>query len=212
MLSIVLSRRDFRDYDQIVSLYTKEKGKLSLLVKGVKKIVSKNSSYLEPFSIVNVTIEKGKEVDYLTRVQSENYLRNIREDLQKSLVAYYLVTLVDKLFSEGEVDNRFFIFLQNFLEYLDSFGELDDQKTILFLDVFVVNLLSFLGFKLSSSEDILNSDFFSAIQVFESCDWQEIFSLNFDVYLAKKIHKLVYNSLTNFTERKAVDWALTCVV
>lgn len=212
MIAIVLSRRDFREFDQIVSLYTKEKGKLNLLVKGVKKIVSKNSSYLEPFSIVNITVEKGKEVDYLTRVQSENYLRNIRENLQKSLVAYYLVSLVDKLFSEAEVDNNFFIFLQNFLEYLDSVDELDDKKTILFLDVFVVNLLSFLGFKLSSDESIANSEFWSIIQVFETGDWREILSLNFDVYLAKRIHKLVYNSLTNFTERKTVDWALTCVV
>ena len=70
MLSIVLSRKDFREHDQIVSLYVKEKGKLSLIVRGVKKIVSKNSAHLEPFSFVNITIEKGKEADYLTRVQS----------------------------------------------------------------------------------------------------------------------------------------------
>ena len=42
MLAIVLSRRDFREFDQIVSLYTKEKGKLEVLARGVKKITSKH--------------------------------------------------------------------------------------------------------------------------------------------------------------------------
>ena len=212
MFAIILSRKDFRDYDQIISVYTQEKGKMSLLVRGVKKIVSKNSAYLEPFSIVNITVEKGKEVDYLTRVQSENYLRSIREDLQKSLVATYIVSLVDKLFSEGEVDNRFFIFLQNFLEYLNFIDELDDKMTVIVLDVFVVNLLVFLGFKLSSADKIINSEFLSYIQVFEKGDWPEIFSLNFEVDLAKKIHKVVYHFLVHYTERKIVDWAKTCVV
>ncbi|PIR78277.1 MAG: DNA repair protein RecO [Candidatus Magasanikbacteria bacterium CG10_big_fil_rev_8_21_14_0_10_36_16] len=212
MIAIILSRKDFRDYDQIVSVYTQEKGKMNLLVRGVKKIVSKNSAYLEPFSIVNITVEKGKEVAYLTRVQSENYLRNIREDLAKSLVAFYLVSLVDKLFSEAEVDNRFFVFLRVFLEYLDSLELLDDQKTIFIIDVFVVNLLSFLGFKLSSDEKIINSEFLPYIQVFEKGDLQEVFSLNFDVYLAKKIHKLVYDSLLSYTERKVADWAKTCII
>ncbi len=249
MLAIVLSRKDFRDYDQIISVYTQEKGKMSLLVRGVKKIVSKNSAYLEPFSIVNITVEKGKEVDYLTRVQSENYLCGIRENLQKSLVATYIVSLVDKLFSEGEVDNKFFSFLQNFLVYLDSLKDLNDKMAVFILDVFAVNLLSFFGFKLSSDEKIINSEFLTYIQVFESAhsprrarqggqglisssllqndpfdtssscrevvykgDLSEIFSLNFEVDLAKKIHKVVYNFLVHYTERKIVDWAKTCVV
>ena len=212
MIAIILSRKDFRDYDQIVSVYTQEKGKMNLLVRGVKKIVSKNSAYLEPFSIVNITVEKGKEVAYLTRVQSENYLRNIREDLAKSLVAFYLVSLVDKLFSEAEVDNRFFVFLRVFLEYLDSSEVLDDQMAIFIIDVFVVNLLSFLGFKLSSDEKIINSEFLPYIQIFEKGDLSEIFSLNFDLNLAKKIHKLVYDSLLSYTERKVADWAKTCII
>ena len=56
MLAIVLSRRDFREFDQMISVYTKEKGKLNLLARGVKKITSKNAlasmpKYATRFSI-----------------------------------------------------------------------------------------------------------------------------------------------------------------
>ena len=48
MQAIVLSRRDFREFDQMISLYTREQGKLELLARGLKKVTSKNAAHLEP--------------------------------------------------------------------------------------------------------------------------------------------------------------------
>ncbi|MFZ2978199.1 MAG: DNA repair protein RecO, partial [Candidatus Magasanikiibacteriota bacterium] len=69
MKAIVLSRRDFREADQIISLYTLEKGKMEILARGIKKITSKNSAHLEPFSLVEAEIIFGKELNYLGAVQ-----------------------------------------------------------------------------------------------------------------------------------------------
>ena len=66
MQAIVLARRDIKENDQIVSFYTLEKGKVELLARGVKKITSKNSAHLEPFSFVDVEVTEGKEINYLT--------------------------------------------------------------------------------------------------------------------------------------------------
>jgi DNA repair protein RecO (recombination protein O) len=52
MMAIVLSRRDFRENDQMIVLYTLEKGKIEALAKGIKKTVSKNAAFLEPFFFV----------------------------------------------------------------------------------------------------------------------------------------------------------------
>lgn len=212
MLSIVLSRRDFREYDQMVSLYTKDKGKISLLVRGVKKNVSKNSAHLEPFSIVNITVEKGKEVDYLTRVQSVDYLRNIRENLHKSFIASYVVSIVDKLFAEAEVDSRFFVFLENFLFFLNELEMIENRETLLILDAFMVNLLYFLGFNLGSEEKINNSSVKDFIEILEKGDWIEVLSVDFELYSAKNIHKMLHTWFEYFLEKKIVDWAKTCVV
>ena len=38
MLSIVLARRDFKENDQIISLFTEEKGKMEVLARGLKKL------------------------------------------------------------------------------------------------------------------------------------------------------------------------------
>jgi recombinational DNA repair protein (RecF pathway) len=48
MLAVTLERRAFRDFDQLVTLYTKERGKVTVLARGSKKSTSKNASLLEP--------------------------------------------------------------------------------------------------------------------------------------------------------------------
>ena len=212
MLSIVLSRKDFREHDQIVSLYSKDEGKLGLMVRGVKKIVSKNSAHLEPFSIVDITVEKGKDFSYLIRVQSVDYLRNIRENLNKSLVASYVVSIVDNFFAEEERDVSFFIFLESFLFTLNNLAEIDNQKSLLLLDSFMVNVLYFLGFNLSSEEKIVKSSVFDLVQILEKGDYQELFNIDFGLYSAKKVHKMVHAWVENFLEKKVVDWASTCII
>ena len=119
MLTIVLSRRDFREADQIISCYTKAKGKVELLARGVKKITSKNSAHLEPFSLVDIEIAPGKGIGHLTKVQPINYFSSIRNDLQKSLSAGYVVSLLDKILHVGEKDERIFELLFGWLEHLN---------------------------------------------------------------------------------------------
>ena len=89
MQSIVLSRRDFRENDQVVSFYTLEQGKVEVLARGVKKILSKNAAFLEPFCFVEAEIIAGKEIMHLGSVQPINIFKNIRADFHKSLAAGY---------------------------------------------------------------------------------------------------------------------------
>ncbi|MBI5413653.1 DNA repair protein RecO, partial [Candidatus Peregrinibacteria bacterium] len=146
MLSIVLSRRDFREFDQIISCYTKEKGKAELLARGVKKITSKNSAHLEPFSFVDIEIAPGKGIDHLTKVQPINYFVNIRQDLQKSLSAGYVVSFLDKILHVGEKDERIFFLTLGWLENLNL--QLTTYNLWL-TDGFIVKLLNCLGYDIT---------------------------------------------------------------
>ncbi len=142
MEAIVLSRRDFREYDQIISIYTRERGKKEILARGIKKITSKNSAHLEPFSFVDVSIANGKELDVLTTVQALEYFGGIRCDGQKSLMALYVVSLLDKVVKVGEVDERLFKILFDWLKFLN------DEKRVSFvlLDAYIIVLLNCFGF------------------------------------------------------------------
>ncbi len=120
MLAIVLARKDIREFDQTVSLYTREIGKVEVLAKGIKKIISKNSSNLEILSVVEVEIIQGKDIDYLGRVQPVKFFKNIYFDFDKIALAGYVVKITDNNILAGEKDEVMFNLLFSFLEFLDS--------------------------------------------------------------------------------------------
>lgn len=142
MLAIVLSRRDFRENDQIISLYTKEHGKLELLARGVKKIISKQSAHLEPFSVVFITVEQGKEIDHLIKTQPVEYFSGIRNDLNKSMAAGYLVSVTNTLIQTKEIDKRIFETLFGWLKFVEK----SEQFRPLLVDGYIITVLSHLGF------------------------------------------------------------------
>ncbi len=125
MLAIVLSRKNIKEYDQMISLYTRERGKVEVLAKGIKKITSKNSSNLEVLSLVEIEIAHGKEVDHLTKVQSVKIFKNIYFDFDKICIARYAVRLADENILAQERDENVFNLLLSFLEFLNSAVEIN---------------------------------------------------------------------------------------
>lgn len=142
MEAIVLSRRDFREYDQIITVYTKEQGKLELLARGVKKIISKNTAHLEPFSYVMVECVPGKEIIHLTTAQTLNTFPFIRSNLESLLGAQIIVKIVDTIVQVGERDQRIFSLVKRWLFYVETVAVFN----YFLIDGFVMSLLSFLGF------------------------------------------------------------------
>jgi DNA repair protein RecO (recombination protein O) len=142
MEAIVLSRRDFREYDQIITVYTKEQGKLELLARGVKKIVSKNTAHLEPFSYGMIESVPGKEILHLTTAQPLHTFPFIRSNLEFSLGAQIIVKIVDTIVQVGERDQRIFSLIKKWLFYVETIAVFN----YFLIDGFVMSLLSLLGF------------------------------------------------------------------
>lgn len=120
MLAIVLDRKNWRESDQMISLYTREQGKVEALVKGIKKITSKNSANLGILSLVEITIASGREVEHLTKVRPVKIFKNIYSDFDKIWLAQYVVKLADQNVLSAERDEKIFNLLLSFLEFLDS--------------------------------------------------------------------------------------------
>lgn len=148
MLAVVLSRKNVKEYDQMISLYTREQGKVEVLAKGIKKITSKNSSNLEILSLVEIEIAKGKEIDHLTKVQSVKVFKNIYSDFDKIFIANYVVKIADANILSQERDVRIFDLISSFLEFLDSATKINSLNLA---TGFIFKLWHCLGF--SASEE-----------------------------------------------------------
>ena len=196
MLSIILSRQDIRENDQIITLYTAEKGKISALARGVKKITSKNSAHLEPFFLVEAEIVPGKEIAHLTTVQPINAYKNIREDLSKMILAGHAVKLLNDLLQSGEPDQAVFLLITDFLDYLSSAS----TASTTLLDAFLARLLKVLGFDILAAPD-MPSRFQPHMKNLVSSGWEDV-EQGMDKKSEQTIRRELYRFASFHCERK----------
>ncbi len=141
---IVLKRRNVGEADRIVSIFTKEYGKIRVIAKGIRRITSRRAAHLEVFRNVTVTLHKGKTLDIVTEVQSTALFDTISSQVQKISFAYYLCELVDRLLPEHQEHADVFRLA------VDAFGSLDRGNTAIAwqreIFSFALGLLWILGY------------------------------------------------------------------
>lgn len=125
MLAFVLKRTDLKEFDQIITLFTSEKGKIEVMGKGVRKIISKNSAYLEPFFLIEAEIVEGKEFLRLTTATPIEIFKEIRADWQKSLLAGYACEVLTRLLPNNQPENKIFKLFFSYLKFLTQTKEVN---------------------------------------------------------------------------------------
>src|SRR3989339_1111881 len=91
---IILKRQVFREDDLLVTVYSKEKGKLTLLARGAKKVLSKLAGHLEPVSLSYLNAVDGRAIDQLIGAEMIECFGAIKNDLDKLSAAGWLLNLL----------------------------------------------------------------------------------------------------------------------
>lgn len=99
---IVIRSMDYGEGHKIVSLYTQTSGKMSLMVRGAKKLKSRHSAIVQLFTHGDFVVYKGSGMGNLNHGEIIHSYMGIREDLHKAAYASYMVELVDRVCSDGE--------------------------------------------------------------------------------------------------------------
>jgi len=102
---IVIKRKEFGEADRILTIYTQEYGKITVLARGIRRLKSKRSGCLELFCLNKMFVVRGRGFDILTEVESVRGFTEFRKNLDKVGRIYYICELVDKLTRE-EQENR----------------------------------------------------------------------------------------------------------
>ncbi len=144
--AIVLKKINYKDTDRIYTLLSKERGKISVLAKGVRRINSKRSGSLDTMNQVVVGIaENSAGFMTLTEVKSINSFKNVKEDLDRSLAGYYMLELVNESVEEESEGYEVFELLKTMLEKLND----PEMKIGFVIGKFEFMLMRILGYELS---------------------------------------------------------------
>ncbi len=138
---IILRKADLSDIDRLLTVYTKNFGKILVRAKGVGKKESKLKAFLEPFNLGDFLLAKSKTIDVLTGAECIREFINLRSNLESLAMAFYFSELVDKLIPAPERDDKIWALIFWAMEVLNQ-PETDLIKT---KTAFEEKLIEFLG-------------------------------------------------------------------
>ncbi len=146
--AIILNRSAYRESDSLVTVYTKNFGKMSLIARGTKKIQSKLAGHLEPLNLADILIIKGKGFGYIGSALTTNSFLNIKNNLNKLYFAGRALYWFNRLTKDDQVDERLFLLLSRWLEVVDDYltEEFTKETGELYFTFFTFKFLGELGY------------------------------------------------------------------
>ena len=141
--AIVLRHADWGEADRLVTLFTREQGKLRAVAKGARKITSRKAGHLEPFTHVKLQLARGRSLFIVTQADTVDAYIPLRETLVMAGTASYVVELLDRFVYEDEGPNPTLFRL-----LVDTLKRLSTGEDIwLAVRYYEMRLLDFLGFR-----------------------------------------------------------------
>ena len=151
--AIVIASKPYSEADKIITLFTKDYGKITTLAKGVKRLKSKKRASLENFSYINFSASQTKGMPILTETEVVNTFSSWKNDIKKVSVAYYLSEVIQKTTQEEEPHRELFILMLFTLKSLENSSNLREVRYS-----FSKKLLENLGFW-PEGKKMLNPDY-----------------------------------------------------
>ena len=183
---IILKRRNFGEADRILTVFTLQKGKISVIAKGVRRITSRRAGNVELLNRVIMFLYQGQGMPILTEAEGIESFENLKSDLVLSTVAFHIIELVDKLTAENQENRVLYEHLVNVLKRL----EINPRQ--IFIRAFEVKILSNLGFATFQGQKILED--------LEYSSWDEIEKMKIDKKQALELESILRYNLERVIE------------
>lgn len=142
--AIVLRTHRLGEADKIVSLLTRQMGRLRAVARGALSRRGRFGSALEPLSYIRLWIydREGRDLQRLGSAEVLESFFEMQKDYRIQVAAQYLAEVTERFLPEREVNERGFRLLLAVLRALKNFGEVN--RALLFFDYWLLRLGGFL--------------------------------------------------------------------
>jgi len=149
--AIVLHSRKYKDTSVLLSMYTREHGKVRLVAKGARRVKGGYGSAAMPLSVVEVTysLKEGRDLHTLRTAETLRVLKTITHRYEHMTTALAIVEVVEMTQPLQEKNERLFRLLVETLDALDA----STENTYGFFAAFCVQCAEVMGFRITMPEE-----------------------------------------------------------
>lgn len=140
---IVLKSRDLRETSKLTTFFTLANGKVTGVLKGIRKDHKKFGSSVDRFSVNDIVYYEYRRSDIhlVSQCDLTQYFYPIRQDYQRNLAANYALELIDCVMPTEEKNVHVYNALMDYLHSLQTTGDI--EKLVY---VFQIKILHLSGF------------------------------------------------------------------
>ncbi len=139
--ALVVRRTDLREYDRIITFYSRTRGKVQGIARGVRRGNSKRTALLEPFRILEVVLKKSKRgsLPGIGEAASLKEFPHICERLDCLSAAFHVLSILSRLTPSEEEDPHLYDLAVAVLESLDS-HPVDPRRDLLLFQLHFLHI------------------------------------------------------------------------
>ncbi len=112
---ISLKTIPFAEADKLVTIFTREHGKIKAIAKGARRVPSRFGGRVEPFTYAEYFIAKGRSLDIVSQCQVVESFQALREKEETLYPGFYIIKLVNSGTAEGQCYPELFDLMLKFL-------------------------------------------------------------------------------------------------
>lgn len=137
---IVIKARAYGESNKIVTLMTREAGKVAVMARGAKKPRSRLAAVTQPFTIGSFMVMHTSGMGTLQQGEHLHMLRHVHTDIIATAYASFIVELIDRVVEEGQPQPYVYEVLSQALHAIEE--EYDPEAISLFVEW---KMLPFIG-------------------------------------------------------------------
>lgn len=136
---IVIRRTDYGETHKIITIYTREFGKIGAIARGASKPNSRLASVTQLFCYGYFVVSSSKGLGSLQQGEMIDSMRFIREDLYATAYASYIIELLDRSIEDKTPNPFLFELLYQTLHYINEEYDPEILKFIFEMKMLPVN-------------------------------------------------------------------------
>ena len=140
--AVVLRKKSLLDKDTVVTIFSKEYGKLRIIAKGIKKITSRRAAHVQTGNLVATELNVRGETFYLQNTTITSAFSQIKSDPEKINYLYRFLFIIDRILPEGQPEFAVYQTMLKALIYLSK----ADRVTLDKFSAFLQEILHDLGY------------------------------------------------------------------
>ena len=118
--AVILRSKIMREADKMLTVFSRERGKQRLVAYGAGKSSSRKRGIVQLLCHSQLLLNKGKVLDSVNQCELITVFSQLRYDLDKLMLSFYLCELMEAITVEDEPNEPLFILLLTTLRWLDQ--------------------------------------------------------------------------------------------